>query len=172
MDVVSEDDSTEEQRMTDYVLAEINIARLLAPLDDPLIKEFVDNLERINGLAEQSPGFIWRLTGDGGTDATSIRPFDPMVIVNVSVWETVDALHHYTYSTAHTDFFRRRTEWFTKLGALSAALWWIPRDHRPDILEAKARLEHLWTHGPTPYAFTFKQRYTAAEALTATEQQT
>jgi hypothetical protein len=157
--------------MMDYVLAEINIARLLAPLDDPLIKEFVDNLERINRLAEQSPGFIWRLTGDGGADATSIRPFDPMVIVNVSVWESVEALHHYTYYTMHTDFLRRRTEWFTKLVAMSVALWWIPSEHRPDILEAKARLEHLWTHGPTPYAFTFKQRFTAEEALAA-EQKT
>ncbi len=151
-----------------YQLAEINIARMLAPLTDPVMADFANNLDQINQLAEQSPGFIWRLKGDGSNNATDIRPFDEMVIVNVSVWESIDALHRYTYSSQHTDFFRRRTEWFNKLGAVSVAMWWVPAGHQPDIWEAKAKIEYLWAHGPTPLAFTFKQRFTVDEMLAYT----
>lgn len=144
-----------------YQLAELNIARMLAPSDDPIMAEFMDNLAKINALAEQSPGFVWRFIESGG-NATEVRPYDdPHIIINISVWESVDALYNYTYYSGHTDFFRRRADWFHKLDTPIMALWWVPAGHQPTVEEAKARLDHLTQHGPTPTAFTFKQRFPA-----------
>ncbi|MBK8024330.1 MAG: DUF3291 domain-containing protein [Chloroflexi bacterium] len=151
--------------MPAHYLAELNIARLLAPMDDPQIADFKNALAEINGLAEVSPGFVWRLKDDSG-NATGIQVYDdPLLIVNLTVWETVDDLFRYTYSSDHVDFFRRRGEWFGKLGTSSFALWWQPADSMPPALDdAKTRLDHLAAHGPTPYAFTFKKRFTVEEA--------
>jgi len=150
-----------------YHIAEINIARMLAPLDDPIMAEFVANLDRINSLGMQSPGFVWILKDESGTNsATDIRPFeDEAIIVNMTVWENIEALFNFTYYSDHTEFFRRRAEWFSKLEFVGTVLWWIPAGHIPTVEEAKARLEHLQQHGPTPYAFTFKKRYTPEELL-------
>lgn len=147
-----------------YHLAELNIAKMLAPLDSEQMSGFMNGLAEINALAEAAPGFVWRLTTPAG-DATELRPFDdPEIIVNMSVWESIDALFDYTYYSAHTDFFRRRGEWFSKMDTPAVVMWWIPAGHIPTLDEAKEKLEHLTRHGATPTAFTFKQRFPAPEA--------
>jgi Domain of unknown function (DUF3291) len=148
-------------------LAQINIARMVAPLDSPVMHDFVANLDRINALAEAAPGFIWRLKGDGN-DATSLRPYeDDRIIVNMSVWESLEALHQYVYYSGHVDIFRRRSEWFEKMTAPAVALWWIPVGHVPTVAEAKEKLALLEKHGATPQAFTFKQRFSVEEMVAA-----
>jgi len=144
--------------MSGWELAQLNVADLAAPLDSPQLADFVANLDRINSLAEASPGFVWRLKDDGGNATESNEPFDDKTIVNLSVWENVDALHHYVYQTAHTDVMRRRQEWFIPRSSVSAVLWWVPKGHRPDAYEAQSRLLLLNKLGSTHDAFTFKQR--------------
>lgn len=140
-------------------LAQINIGRLLAPIDDPLIADFAAQLDEINALAESSPGFIWRLTGDGN-DATSLHPFsDNLVIVNMSVWESIDALKNFAFKSAHAVVMRRRTDWFEKFPTAYLALWWIEAGHVPTVDEAKARLRSLDEHGDSAYAFTFRKLF-------------
>ena len=142
--------------MADYHLAQINIARLRAPIDDPMVAEFVEGLDPINALAEQSPGFVWRLQTDEG-DATSIQAYeDELVIVNMSVWETVDDLFNYVYRSGHVDFLRDRRDWFERLGESHMCMWWLPAAALPTVDEGVARLEILQTRGPTSQAFTFR----------------
>ncbi len=148
-----------------FHLAQVNIARIKAPLDDPLMAGFVTRLDEINALAERSAGFVWRLQTSEG-NATSLRPYDDdRIIVNMSVWETIEHLQQYVYRTAHAELLRQRHNWFEKFAGLYAALWWVPAGHRPDVDEAKKRLAHLETHGPTPFAFTFRQSFPADEAF-------
>lgn len=148
-----------------YQLAQINIARMLAPLDSPTMSGFVARLDEINALADGSPGFVWRLQTPEG-DATSLRPWeDDMIIVNMSVWETREALFSYVYRGAHLDVLRQRKQWFEHLGGAFVALWWIRSGHIPSVEEAKHRLEHLEAHGPTPYAFTFRQFFPAPDTV-------
>jgi hypothetical protein len=152
-------------RSRSYHLAEVNIARMLAPLDDPIMDEFVANLVPINTLAEKSPGFVWRLQSEEG-DATALRVFDDeRIIINLTVWESVDALFQFAYNSQHTDFFRRRKEWFEKMDKPVLVMWWVPEGHNPTPAEAKEKLELLEKYGPTPLAFTFKQRFTVEEML-------
>lgn len=142
--------------MTQYHIAQINIARLRAPLDSPQLAGFVTRLEEINALADRSEGFVWRLQTPEG-DATYLRPFDDdMIIVNMSVWESVDALKSYVYKTAHAELLRQRREWFEHFEGAYVAMWWVPAGHIPGIDEAKKRLKHLEEHGPSQFAFTFK----------------
>lgn len=143
-----------------HYLAQCNISRLLAPLDSPQIEPFVAQLARINALAEAAPGFIWRLKTPAG-DATSIRIFDdPLIIINLSVWESIDALMAFTYRTDHAQVMRGRTDWFERHTSPSLALWWVPADGpMPDAAEIRARLDHLKAHGPSSVAFTFQERY-------------
>ena len=150
-----------------YHLAQINIARMVAPLDSPVMHDFVHNLDRINALAEGTPGFIWRLKGDGN-DATSLRPYeDERIIVNMSVWESVEDLFKYAYYTDHTEFFRRRSEWFEKMATPAVALWWILAGHTPTVDEAKEKLALIEKCGATPLAFNFKKRFSIAEMMVA-----
>lgn len=136
-------------------LAQINIARMLAPLDDPIMAGFVANLDGINALAESSPGFVWRLKGEGN-DATDLRPFDDdMMIVNMSVWKTVEDLQQYVYRSAHSAMIKKRREWFSRMTQSFMGMWWIPAGDIPTIAEAKAHLEHLRAHGESEYTFTF-----------------
>lgn len=138
-------------------LAQINIARLLAPIDDPLIADFAAQLDEINALADHSPGFIWRLKGEGNS-ATDLHPFaDQLIIVNMSVWESLDALKTFAFKTAHAGVMRRRAEWFEKFPTAYVAMWWIDEGHVPTVEEAKERLRSLNTHGDTPFAFTFRR---------------
>ena len=144
-----------------FHLAQINVARAVAPTDSPVLAEFMAALEAVNALAESSPGFVWRLQDDSG-DAVSIRVFDDdQIIINLTVWESIDALFEFAYHSHHVDYFRRRREWFDRYPAAHLALWWVPAGHIPTVGEAKQRLEHLDANGPTPYAFTFKQRFDA-----------
>jgi hypothetical protein len=149
----------------EYQLAQINIARMLAPLDDPIMAEFVARLPEINALAEAAPGFVWRLTTPEG-DATSIRAFDDdYIIVNMSVWDSVESLYQYTYYSQHVEVYRKRQDWFSKLADHSFALWWIPAGHIPTPEEGRDKLAYLWLNGPSPLAFTFKQQFTVADLL-------
>lgn len=151
--------------MSTYHIAQVNIVRALYPLDDPRIAEFMDNLVRINELGKQTPGFVWILEGSDGT-ATSIHMYeDPSILVNMTVWESIEALFQYTYYSAHTDFFRRRHEWFHASTTPSLALWWVPAGHTPTLEEARERLEILTERGATPLAFTFKQKFTVEQML-------
>lgn len=151
--------------MTDYHLAQVNIAKMRAPIDSPIMAEFVAQLDAINAVAEAAPGFIWRLQSEAG-NATSIRVFDDlMLIINMSVWESVEALFEYTYRSNHVDIFRRRGDWFERMETPHMALWWIPAGHIPTPQEAKDKLALLEREGATPLAFTFKRRFTADEML-------
>jgi uncharacterized protein DUF3291 len=142
-------------------IAQLNIARAKAPLDTPLLADFVAQLDDVNALAEASPGFVWRLKSDSG-NATDIRAYDdPLMIVNMSVWESIEALFDFAYKTSHTKVMNRRKEWFASLGGPHMVLWWIPAGTIPTVEEAKRRLDHLAAHGPTAMAFTFKARFTA-----------
>jgi hypothetical protein len=134
-------------------LAQVNVARLRHPIDDPATADFVAGLVPVNALADASPGFVWRLQTDDG-DATALRVFpDPEVIVNLSVWTSVDALRDFVYRSDHTAFLRRRAEWFDRITTPAVALWWVPAGHLPDVAEARHRLDLLHANGPSPSAF-------------------
>lgn len=142
--------------MAGYHIAQVNIARTRAPLDSARMAGFVARLDEINAVADGSPGFVWRLqTSDG--NATYVRPYDDdRILVNMSVWETVEALRSYVYQSAHRELLRQRQDWFEKIAGAFVALWWVPAGHIPGADEAKKRLAHLDAHGPTEFAFTFK----------------
>jgi hypothetical protein len=141
-------------------LAQLNIARLQAPMDDPSMADFVAELPRINAIADATPGFVWRLVGDGTDDATGLRPYGPDMLVNMSVWTSVEALREYVYRSSHLDVLRRRREWFSHDGLDNhLVLWWIPAGHVPTVDEAKERLELLRQHGPGPDAFTLREPF-------------
>jgi len=151
--------------MKTYHLAQINIARMLAPIDSPLMQDFVDNLDRINQIAENSPGFVWRLR-DENDNATSIQVFDDeFLIINMSVWESKKTLFNFTYDSAHVEIFKRRKEWFHKMTDMHMALWYVQKGQNPTPDEAKERLALLNKLGETPFAFTFKSDFQAIDAL-------
>ncbi len=134
-------------------LAELNIARLVQPIDHPDIADFVNNLERINGLAERMPGFVWRFQDESG-NATGVKGFeDPMVIPNLSVWKSAEDLERFVWGTIHRKFYERRDEWFSKMTEHHFVMWWVEEGHLPDLEEAKARLKMLQDHGPGEEAF-------------------
>ena len=134
-------------------LAELNIGRLRAPVDRSLVKEFIDNLNRINALAERMPGFVWRLTG-AGNNATDLHfGDDPTMAVNMSVWETAKQLETYVFGTVHAKFYQRRQEWFEVMERPHVVLWHVPKGHRPALPEAAERLRHYDAHGPSDFAF-------------------
>lgn len=138
----------------------MNIGRMAAPLDDPVMAGFVSQLDTLNALADASPGFVWRFMDDLG-NATSLRPYpeDDRIIVNMSVWASVEALAAYVYRSRHTAAMRRRREWFVPFDGPFMALWWVPAGARPPVDDARARLAHLRAHGPSPHAFSFRQPY-------------
>ena len=153
--------------MSQFHLAEINIGRLRAPVSDPMIADFVTNLDRVNALADGSPGFVWRLTGEGN-DATDIKPDanDPLLALNMSVWESPQALGAFVYRSDHQPIMRRRAEWFEKL-ELYMALWWVPAGHIPTVEEGMAKIDTLRRLGPTAEAFTFRAPFPPPDANAA-----
>ena len=155
-------------RAASFHLAQINVARALEPLDSPRLADFMASLDRINALADATPGFVWRLQSESG-NATDIQAGDdPLLIVNLSVWETREALFDFVYKSGHAPVMARRRAWFEKPARASLALWWVPAGHRPSLEEALARLERLDAQGPGPEAFTFKVWFPAPdEALIA-----
>ncbi|WP_088891717.1 DUF3291 domain-containing protein [Leptolyngbya ohadii] len=155
-----------ESLPSQYYLAQINTARLRAPLDAPEMADFVAQIQGINAIADDDPGFVWRLRGEGADDATSIRPFDDdQILVTMTVWKSVEALSNYVYRGAHAGIMRDRRRWFEKLDQQILALWWIPVGHLPTIEEAKERLAHLQQHGSTPYAFTFGKPFPSPDRV-------
>ncbi|GGB18082.1 DUF3291 domain-containing protein [Puia dinghuensis] len=147
-----------------YYLAQVNIGRILGPMDSPVMAEFAANLDRINALAEGSEGFVWRLK-DESNNATSIKVSDdPFIILNMSVWRSIDDLFAFTYRSDHTAYVRRRGEWFERMKEHFLAFWYVPVGHVPTVEEAWERIDHIRTHGPTPYAFDFKKRFTPEDA--------
>lgn len=146
--------------MPDHHLAQLNIARLRAPIDSPELAGFVALLPEINGLAERSPGYVWRLQDDSG-DATARRPFGPDIIINLTVWQTIESLRDFTYRTTHLEPMRRRREWFLPADGPHLVLWWIPAGTRPTTTEAADRLNLLRRGAPSPEAFTFRDPHPA-----------
>ncbi|MFG5380393.1 DUF3291 domain-containing protein [Yoonia sp. R2-816] len=137
-------------------LAELNIGRLIAPTDDPKVAEFMDNLERINGLGKRMPGFVWMMEasgepGRGNTDACIDG--DPQFVANLSVWETPQQLETFVFNTLHDKFMRRGNEWFEDLVQMHFVMWWVPEGTRPTLDEAMAKLAHREKHGDTADAF-------------------
>jgi hypothetical protein len=136
-------------------VAELNIGRLNYEIGDPRMADFVNNLERVNAMADRMPGFIWRMVGDGSNGgALDLRPFpDPLMAVNMSVWKTVEQLEQYVWNTVHKRFYTRKAEWFEQMKAHHFVMWFIDEGHIPTLDEAKARLEHLEAHGNSDFAF-------------------
>ncbi|MCU0480672.1 MAG: DUF3291 domain-containing protein [Anaerolineae bacterium] len=150
--------------MTTYHLAQVNIALPLAPLDSEQLHGFVSRIDEINAVAERTNGFIWRLKGEAD-NALALRVFeDDRLIINMSVWESFDALYNYTYYSDHAQVYRQKGGWMEKLAYAHMALWWQPAGIMPTALDGKTRLEYLQKHGATPYAFTFKKRFSPLDA--------
>ena len=152
--------------MSRFQLAQFNIGRLRAPLEDPLMEGFRSELAPINAQADRTPGFVWRLQTEDG-NATAIRPYeDERMAINLSVWESLEALQRFVYASDHVAPLRSRKQWFEPIEGPILALWWIPAGHIPTVAEAKERLEHLKQHGPSAAAFTFRTPFPAPDAGT------
>ncbi|MGW3911111.1 DUF3291 domain-containing protein [Streptomyces sp. NPDC005070] len=147
------------QPTASFELAQVNIARLKAPLDSPLLKDFVDALDSVNAVADAADGFVWRLQSDSG-NATDVPVLgDHWLIINLTVWQDIDALTAFMYRGQHRELLARRREWFERLEEAMTALWWVPAGHRPTVAEAESRLLHLREHGPTPHAFSLRTSF-------------
>lgn len=141
--------------MSAWHLAQFNVGRLRAPLEHPDSAGFADNLDPVNALAEATPGYVWRLQDDSGNATGFARDGDPLRLLNLSVWESVESLRDYTYRGGHVEIMRRRLEWFEHRDGPHLVLWWVPAGHEPTIDEAEERLARLRADGPTRDAFTF-----------------
>jgi len=148
--------------MSGVHLAQFNVARLAAPFDDPQIAEFREALDRINALAEASPGFVWRAVGTGFDSHDPAIDIDPMILANLSVWESAEALAAFVYRSAHSGFVRRGRLWFEPDTEAQVVLWWIAAGATPTREEALERLDSLRANGPSARAFDFKTRFPAA----------
>ena len=147
-----------------FHLAQLNIAQARYPLDDERMAGFMNRLDEINAVADVAPGFVWRLQTDDG-NATALRPFpEDDLLVNLSVWESIEALREYVYRSQHLEPMRQRQSWFHKMDQPHMVLWWVPAGHIPTLEEAKERLAKLRVEGPTPEAFTFKHTFEAGDA--------
>lgn len=140
-------------------LAQINVGRILYPIDAPEMAGFAGNLDAINAAAEQAPGFVWRLQSEAGNATDILTTPDPQFIINMSVWTGIDALKDYVYRSVHTPFIGKRKQWFEPHTQPFQTLWWIEPGHIPTPQEGLAKLEHLRAHGPSAAAFTFKQAF-------------
>ncbi len=137
-------------------LAELNIGRLLAPTDDPRVAEFMNNLDRINGLGKRMPGFVWMMEGSGepGTGNTDAKiDGDPQFVSNLTVWEDLESLETFVYQTLHTKFMERKSEWFEVISEQHFAMWWIEDGHQPDLAEGLDRIAHRQAQGDSEHAF-------------------
>ncbi len=146
--------------VAEYQLAQLNIARIRYATDDPGMAGFMDNLDRINKLGDDSPGFVWRHQDESGSSTETLIFDEPDILLNYTIWEDVESLKHYVYKTEHKDFLRRRREWFVPLPEWPVTvMWWVPSGTIPDILEAKDKLIQLRDHGSTPEAFSFREPF-------------
>ncbi len=144
-------------------LAQLNVGRLVAPIDAPEVADFASQLDAINGLAERSPGFVWRYQGDARQGETCIGS-DPLMLYNLSVWRDIESLFAFTYRSAHRAPLTRRREWFERRSGRHLVLWWVADGHRPDLDEALDRLARLAREGATAEAFDFRQAFDARGA--------
>ena len=144
--------------MPGFHLAQLNLAQMKFAIDDPAMADFVARLDAINALADEAPGFVWRLQTDDG-DATGIDFFGADKLVNMSVWQDIDSLHHYVFRSAHNQVMALRKQWFERMGEAYSVLWWVEAGHVPSLKEAGARLDHLVRHGLSALAFSFKQSF-------------
>jgi Domain of unknown function (DUF3291) len=134
-------------------LAQLNIGRLRYEIGDPRMAQFVDDLASVNAIADRTQGFVWRLQDDGG-NATGFRPYDdPLIAINMSVWESVEALERYVWQTVHKRFYGKRHQWFEPFDGPYFVMWWVPAGHRPTLQEGVEKLEHLRQHGASDDAF-------------------
>lgn len=153
--------------MRNYHIAQMNIARIRAPLEDPSMDGFRNQLDPVNAIADARPGFVWRLQSASG-NATDIRPYeDPTILVNMSVWESMEALHAFVYAGDHVALLRARRQWFEPFVGPMLVLWWVPAGHIPTVEEGRARLDLLAAKGPTPEAFTFRNPFPPPDDPTA-----
>jgi hypothetical protein len=150
--------------MSQYKLAQVNIAKRLAPMDDPIMQDFVNNLDRINALADNHDGFVWRLKDEDKDLAEAVFK-DDTLIINMSVWDTIESLFDYTYKSDHVEIFKRKKEWFSKMKMMHMAFWYIPEGYEPTFQDAKDRLDYIDKHGDTPYAFGFKKKFSIEDAI-------
>ncbi|NSX56598.1 DUF3291 domain-containing protein [Parasulfitobacter algicola] len=137
-------------------LAELNIGRLVAPTHDPRVAEFMENLDRINGMGKRMPGFVWMMEGSGepGTGNTDNKiDGDPLLVSNLTVWESVETLENFVWNTVHRQFYERGPEWFEVMGKMHFVMWWVPEGHQPTLEEALERLDHLQENGDSDHAF-------------------
>ena len=148
-----------------YHLAQINVGRILHPIDDPRMAGFVAQLDPINALAEASPGFVWRLQSSSGNATDIVYSDDPFMLVNMSVWESLEALRDYTYNSHHIGVFRERALWFEKMSLPNYCLWWVSAGHIPSVAEGRERLQHYQAHGATPFSFWFSQSFPAEQSI-------
>ena len=146
-------------------LAQINIGRLIAPVDDPQIADFVAQLDPVNALADRAAGFVWRLQSGSGNATDIVYNDDPFVLVNMSVWASLESLRAFVYQSHHLQVFRDRAKWFEKMDKPNYCLWWVPIGHIPTVAEGRERLEHYQRHGATPYAFWFSQHFPQPQAV-------
>lgn len=149
--------------MPEYHVAQLNVAKMTVDIDDPIMKYFVDNLDKVNSIADDSPGFVWRLETDEG-DATNLRVFeDNLMLINMSVWKSIEELQTFVYDSFHVDILKRKKEWFSKFDGMHQVLWWVQAGTIPDIEEARARLAYLQEHGESEVAFSFRQSFLPSE---------
>ncbi len=151
--------------MSKLHLSQVNVAKRLAPMDDPIMQDFVNNLDRINTLADKHDGFVWRLKDE---DLAAEIFKDDTLLINMSVWETLEDLFNYTYKSGHIEVFKRKKEWFSKMRMVHMAFWYTPEGYEPTFQDAKDCLDYLNVHGDTPYAFSFKSKFTPEDALNYT----
>lgn len=144
---------------TNWHIAQINVGTTLYPTDDERMSGFMTRLDDINAMADQSAGFVWRLQSESGNATDIDVGGPPLFMVNMSVWESVEALFEFVYKTAHRPIMTDRRKWFTRPEGAYQALWWIPAGHTPTVEEGLARLELLKSVGPSPRAFDFKTKY-------------
>ena len=150
--------------MNNYHLAQVNIAQKLAPLNDPIMQDFVNNIEAINAIADESEGFVWRLQDEDKNEAAQVFNDDSLVI-NISVWKDLESLFNYTYNSGHIEVFKRKKEWFSKMKLAHMAFWYVPVGYIPNFKDAKTRLDYKRKYGDTPYSFSFKKRFTIDDFL-------
>jgi hypothetical protein len=143
-----------------YHIAQYNVARMRAPIEDPIMRGFASRLDELNHLGDSSPGFVWRYHTEDGT-SISVRPYpdDPLVVINMTVWESIEALHAFTYRSDHGPMYAARHTWFEQMAGHTLVLWWVPAGQTPDPVEGKERLELLRRRGPSPDFFTMKRRF-------------
>lgn len=150
--------------MSHFHLAQVNIAKRLAPMDDPIMLDFINNVDKINTIADLAEGFVWRMKDEDKDLGAQIFE-DDTLLINISVWKNLEYLFNYTYNSRHIEVFKRKKEWFSKIKMTHMAFWYVPIDYEPTFQDAKNRLDYLYINGSSPYAFTFKDKFSEKDFL-------